>query len=345
MTLMIGFRVVLVCLLLLLNACSNRIDPNNQNFDKNKAAKTRLSLGLTYLENGNFSQAKFNLDKALEFAPQSAQSHYGMAYYYQTVEEYTSAEQSYQQAMDLAPRDADIANSYGAYLCARGEYAKAKAYFFKAINSNSYISSAETYENLALCSQSQGQLQDAIEYLDSALNHQPGRGKSLFLLAEMLLANQQLDAAKDALRRYDKVSEVSAESLWLASRIEQAAGKEHAASDYANMIVSLYPSHVPAKNYLSAQRSHPKSAPSVRKVNKVVPKQIEQSKTVSVDTSLQIADHLTRYHVVQSKENLYRISLQYNVKMQSLMEWNKIKDPSAIYVGKKLIVVDPKIEE
>jgi type IV pilus assembly protein PilF len=345
MTLMTDLRVILVCLLLLLSACSSRVDPKGQDFDKVEAAKTRLSLGLTYLENGNFSQAKFNLDKALEFAPKSAQTHYGMAYYYQAVEEYNSAEHSYQQAMDLAPRDADIANSYGAFLCARGKYAKAKEYFFKAINSDSYISTAETYENLALCSQRHGQLEDAIEYLGSALNHQPGRAKSLFLLAEMLLANQQLDAARDALRRYDKASQVSAESLWLASRIEQAAGKEQAARDYANMIVSLYPNHIPAKEYLSAQRNKPQSAPNARKVNKEIFGQIEQSRPAAADTSSQIPDQLARYHVVQSKENLYRISLRYNVKMQTLMEWNQIQDPSAIYVGKKLIVVDPKIEE
>ncbi|MFT6898110.1 MAG: type IV pilus assembly protein PilF [Paraglaciecola sp.] len=345
MTLMTDLRVILVCLLLLLSACSSQIDPKDKSFDKDKAAKTRLSLGLTYLENGNFSQAKFNLDKALEFAPQSAQTHYGMAYYYQTVEEYNSAEQSYQQAMDLAPRDADIANSYGAFLCARGNYTKAKVYFLKAINSDSYISSAETYENLALCSQRHGQLDDAIEYLGSALNHQPGRAKSLFLLADMLLANQQFDAARDTLRRYDKVSEVSAQSLWLASRIEQGAGKEQAAINYANMIVSIYPNHVPAKNYLSAQRNKLKSAPSARKVNKTISELTEQSEPAAADTSEHVPDGLTRYHVVQSKENLYRISLRYNVKMKSLMEWNQIQDPSAIYVGKKLIVVDPKIEE
>lgn len=345
MTLMTDFRVIVVSLLLLLSACSSQIDPSGQDFDKDKAAKTRLSLGLTYLENGNFSQAKFNLDKALTFAPQSAQAHYGMAYYYQTVEEYKAAEQSYQQAMDFAPQDADIANSYGAFLCTRGNYDKAKVYFLKAVNIDSYISSAQTYENLALCSQSHGQLQDAIEYLGTALNHQPGRAKSLFLLADMLLANQQLDAARDTLRRYETVSQVSADSLWLACRIEQAGGNEQAANDYANMIVSLYPNHIPAQNYLSAQRNKPKSAANARQVKKAKVGQIEQSRQVAVDTYAQVPGQLTRYHVVQSNENLYRISLLYNVTVQSLMDWNHIQDPSAIYTGKKLIVVDPKIEE
>lgn len=344
MTLISKVRTVLV-LSILLGACSSRVAPDTQNFDKPKAAKTRLSLGLTYLENGNFSQAKFNLDKALEFAPRSAQNHYGMAYYYQTVEDFTLAEQSYQTAMDLAPRDADIANSYGAFLCARGKYAKAKKYFEQAINSDSYISAAETYENLALCSQRHGQLQEALDYLNSALNHQPGRAKSLFLLADLYLADNQLDKARDAMARYEKVSRVSGESLWLASRIEQAGGNVQGATDYANMIINLFPTYQPAKNYLASLDEQGRAKPSAQKVSK--PTTSIQNKTEpKVQTQASAQDPLdkNRYHVVQKQENLYRISLLYNVKIQSLMDWNNISDPSAIYVGKKLIVVDPEMK-
>ena len=60
-------------------------DPDD--FDTVAAAKTRISLGLTYLKNGNYSQAKFNLDKALQFAPRLADAHYSIAYYYQVVGE------------------------------------------------------------------------------------------------------------------------------------------------------------------------------------------------------------------------------------------------------------------
>ncbi|MFB0911619.1 MAG: LysM domain-containing protein, partial [Glaciecola sp.] len=48
------------------------------------------------------------------------------------------------------------------------------------------------------------------------------------------------------------------------------------------------------------------------------------------------------YHVVVPKENLYRISLRYNVKMKYLMQWNNLDDPSAIIIGMKLRVKDPK---
>ena len=48
------------------------------------------------------------------------------------------------------------------------------------------------------------------------------------------------------------------------------------------------------------------------------------------------------YHIVKPKENLYQISLRYNVKMKYLMQWNKLDDASSIQIGTKLRVKDPK---
>ena len=51
------------------------------------------------------------------------------------------------------------------------------------------------------------------------------------------------------------------------------------------------------------------------------------------------------YHIVQKGENLYRISLRYNVKMKRLLEWNGLQEGEAIFIGKRLIVVDPATVE
>ena len=47
------------------------------------------------------------------------------------------------------------------------------------------------------------------------------------------------------------------------------------------------------------------------------------------------------YHIVSKGENLYRISLLYNIKMQRLIEWNGLAEPPAIYNGMKLSLVAP----
>jgi type IV pilus assembly protein PilF len=234
--------------LIFLIGCTNQ---SNQNFDQKKAAKTRVSLGLTYLKNGYFSQAKFNLDKALKFAPRSADANFAMAYYYQNVGELDQAENAYQFAMDLAPKNADIANSYGAFLCQNGDYAKAKTYFLKAVNTSSYTSSAETYENLALCSQSQGRHEDAIEYFRSAVSHQPRRANSLFLLARSLVEAQHWQEARVILRRYEKTAQISPQSLLMAMKIEQGTGKIPAAKGYSDMLLKMFPTDPVTKALLT----------------------------------------------------------------------------------------------
>jgi type IV pilus assembly protein PilF len=414
-----NFKSLLFCCLLLgvVGCTSQTSRPGiGEDFDQQKAAKTRVSLGLTYLKNGNFSQAKFNLDKALEFAPRSADAHYAMAYYYQAVDEISAAEKSYQTAMDLAPNNPDIANSYGAFMCGQGKYAQAKSYFLKAVNSNNYISSAETYENLALCSQSQGYQSEATEYLRSAVNHQPGRSRSLFLLTQSLVKEQRWLEAKDVLKKYEKVAQISADSLLLSSQIESALGNVASAQSYGAMLLKIYPDSaasaayrtslvqkatVPqpvvrksskqtqsipsapeqpireaSENALSTEQSAAQTDTLMTRVtepasektaesedettsSETISNEIKPSETVPRENTLAGAPAMVEnsekplvnespqsdevaYHVVQKGENLYRISLRYNIRMQRLIEWNKLSDAADIYAGKKLRITSPE---
>jgi type IV pilus assembly protein PilF len=380
--------------LMLLSACTSQSNQSyGQNFDQIKASKTRVSLGLTYLKNGNFRQAKFNLDKALEFAPRSADANFAMAYYYQSVNELEQAEEAYQYAMDLDPQNANIANSYGAFSCQNGDYEKAKKYFLKAVNTSSYISSAETYENLALCSRSQGQPEDAIQYLRNAVNHQPGRANSLFLLARSLVEVEEWQEARVILRRYEKIAQISPQSLLMAMKIERGTGNETAAARYSDMLLRMYPNDTVTKKMLSDK--HPESelinkiaklplltqeaekvsgfvAPQATenlsnssaakpekdellsngKVVKIVGQDIFQASEAVAEQSSKQATQIEpeimdtpEFHIVSSGENLYRISLLYNIKMQRLIDWNGLADASAIFDGKKLLLVAPSVVE
>jgi len=386
-------RIAFVTLMLFSGCVSQNSQSFGQNFDQNKAAKNRVSLGLTYLKNGNFSQAKYNLDKALEFAPRSADANFAMAYYYQSVSELEQAENAYQFAMGLDPKNANIANSYGAFLCQNGDYEKAKTYFLKAVNTSSYVSSAETYENLALCSQNQGRPEDAIQYLRSAVNHQPGRASSLYLLAQSLVETQQWQEAREILNRYEKVSRISPQSLLMAMKIERGTGNDTAADGYLNMLLRMFPNDPITKSVYAEQKQslellkktenlavlieEAKVVPelvgspatemptdnavveaekndllvSVKEANIVVAEVPKDTVAVAEKLSKQITEiepeilAIPEFHVVAKGENLYRISLLYNIKMQRLIDWNGLVDTSAIYEGKKLSLVAPSVVE
>ncbi|MEC8965532.1 MAG: type IV pilus biogenesis/stability protein PilW [Pseudomonadota bacterium] len=252
-----SLRIGLLSAVILTSGCVSNNQPGmyGGNFDHEEAARTRMSLGLTYLQNNNYTQAKKNLDKALEFNPRSADVQFAMAYYYQLVGDNLRAEEYYETAIDLAPNNGDIANSYGAFKCQNGEYEKAKAYFFDAINNRLYANAAQTYENLALCAQSQGKLDEAIGYFQDALKHQPARGKSLFLLSELYTVSEQWELAESTLRKYEHVAKVTPDSLWLAYEIAKGKGDLETAKGYGEMMMSLFPESELTKRYLVQRES------------------------------------------------------------------------------------------
>lgn len=245
-------------------------------FDYEEAAKTRTSLGLTYLQNNNYTQAKKNLDKALAFNPRSADVQFAMAYYYQLVGDNLRAEEYYETAIELAPNNGDIANSYGAFKCQNGEYEKAKVYFFDAINNRLYANAAQTYENLALCAQSQGQLDEAIGYFQDALQHQPARGKSLFLLSELYTVSEQWELAESTLRKYERVAKTTPGSLWLAYEIAKGQGDVEKAIGYGEMMESLFPESELTKRYMAQRESlQNKITKKVKSTSNEVPTQLD----------------------------------------------------------------------
>jgi type IV pilus assembly protein PilF len=478
--------------------------------NNDEAAKTRVSLGLTYLNNGNFAQAKANLDKALEFSPRSANANFAMAFYYQQVDELGLANEYYDRALKYGPENADIINSYGAFLCEQGKYESAKSYFLRAVNNKSYVSTAETYENLAICAQDQGRSDEALTYFQSALNHQPTRSKSLYLLAQLQAEEGNFGDAKKTLWKYERVSQVSPQSLWLAYEIAQGLGDTKSALSYGEIMKSMYPDHpntalfkkqmgkfqpvatVKSKRRVSVEPTGPAATadpvpnqaeveakpsvavtqaedsaaevvqveensnpePSKKKAMILTPTAVVEVPITTEETAeseevaMQVASQATQnakeeienkvestpstpaitvpaitepslsaeevarreaeleaafdnaeqaaeepvqaapsepldelekseptqvisdvadsqnetasestqiverddsddadkpvYHIVKPKENLYQISLRYNVKMKYLMQWNKLDDASSIQIGTKLRVKDPK---
>lgn len=350
-------RIGLIAAVILLAGCVTQSSSGNysSDFDRQEAAKTRMSLGLTYLKNNNYTQAKINLDRALEYDPQSGDVHYALAYYYQLVGENARADESYKTALKLASDNGDIANSYGAFKCQNGDYEGAKRYFLRAINNRQYANSAQTYENLALCAQSQGNIDDAISYLKDALNHQPSRPKSLYLLTELYIGNEQWALAKDTLARYEKVTQVSPDSLWMAFEIARGQGNWQMAKDYGDMLVSMFPQSPLATRYQKiAKQQGPKIARKVKVVS------IDSSRDASatdnssdniIDTNKspnknsKLSTQQNQFHIVKQGENLYRISLMYNIKMATLQKWNNLDNSGSIFAGMKLWLVPQRMQE
>lgn len=210
-------------------------------FNKDDAAKTRLILGLSYLENGKFEQAKFNLEKAYQFSPDRADINYSLGYYYQLVGEMLIAEEYYKEAVDLEPNNPDTLNNYGTFLCNTGDVDKAETFFKRAIDISKYTRAAESYENMAICALTNDQLVKAEKYYGTSYKHNPSRANNVLSLAGLKYASGDLVSALDFYGRYMRLTEASSRALLLGYILETRRGRISQANKYSNKLKNAFP--------------------------------------------------------------------------------------------------------
>lgn len=376
------------------------IDSNQQvrslAFDKEDAAKSRLLLGLGYLRNENYPQAKFNLDKALKYAPMRADVHSSLAYYYQAVGDVVKAEQSYLKSLQIGPNNPNTLNNYAVFLCKLTDYKQAIMRFKQAIAIPSYSQVAESYENMALCMLKSGDFDGAVISLTQSYQHNPNRMQTLL---ELISVHYAMGNQAQALKLYSVYlsrSEQNAKSLLLGILLQTSAGKNSLAQKYRQRLTSEFPlSHESLLltsnlldesvfeqrkiRYLQIVKQRPEQTGRVTKIEKLaknqeivkvndksnhihsvvgvgkstpLPNEIIVSK-YNDNSALKMVEKKTvldinvdnveipRY-TVQYGENLYRISIKFNVQISALVKWNKLKNQQ-INSGDKLFVQNPDI--
>ena len=226
-------------------------DTVRSEMDRKTAAKTRLNLGLGYLNKGDMTQAKFNLERAYSFDPSNPEISLAKAYYYQKVGDMKSAEESYRALISLDSSNPDAYNNYGVFLCSQKRYAEADDSFHKALEQPDYIRMDDTYENAAFCSLKSGNKSKAAEYYDLAIGYRPNRGKLLLEAAELAINMNQPDKAAAYLQRYSKGGKDSARSLWLKLELAQSTGELAQLHKYGSELVQQFPRSDQAKRYLN----------------------------------------------------------------------------------------------
>ncbi len=66
------------------------------------------------------------------------------------------------------------------------------------------------------------------------------------------------------------------------------------------------------------------------------------SNTESLVNNVEMVDAEDAFHTVTTGQNLYNVSVKYNVKLDALRKWNNIPENNKIRIGDKLYVVDPQ---
>lgn len=204
-------------------------------------ARTRMSLGLTYLQRGENDQAIFNLEKAKDLAPDMPEIWNALAYYYEQVDEVEQAEDAYRTALRKDDSNADTYNNFGAFLCQHGKYKQSEELLLAAVKRPGYIRVADSYENLAYCALDQNDFAKYKQYLLSAVKHSSSRQTAIYNLASLEYAMGNMAEAKKWQTRLQNLGQVSAAASLLRYLIAYRTGDAAEQQIAEKFLVSVYP--------------------------------------------------------------------------------------------------------
>ncbi|MHB8666096.1 MAG: type IV pilus biogenesis/stability protein PilW [Burkholderiales bacterium] len=187
-------------------------------------ARIHTELASAYFGRGNMGVALEELRVATAADPNYAPAYNVYGLVHMDLHENDVAQRYFERALALSPNDPDINNNYGWFLCRTGHEDQSIGYFLAALKNPLYKTPARSYVNAGLCSMKRNGGNDAIGYFEHALRIEPDNPQALLNLASLQYKRGQLEVARGLIGRYNKVVEPTAESLWLALRIERKLG-------------------------------------------------------------------------------------------------------------------------
>ena len=234
-----------VVAVLALSACGSTPDRSEE--EMRKAAETNTALGRQYMERGQDEIALEKLKRAVAFDKTYAPAHSMLAILYETIGDLELAEKEYEAAVRYAPRDGDVNNNYGAFLCGIGKREKAEPFFVTAVGDPFYDTPEIALSNAGTCALARGDLDKAESFLRQSLEYDDTLGSSLLALAEVSYRQESYLRARAFLQRFEAAAEETEESLVLGYRIETELGDERSADRYRQALLEQYPDRIRAE--------------------------------------------------------------------------------------------------
>jgi type IV pilus assembly protein PilF len=241
---------LLVPALLLLAACAaqppatetREVRPANEPGDPARRAQVRMELAGLYFGRGQFTTALDEIKQALVARPDLPDAFSLRGLVYSAMGEASLAEESFLRALQLVPSDAGTMHNYAWFLCQQRRFPESEAQFNKALGQPQYRDIVRTYLAQGVCQARAGRWAEAERTLSRSYELDPANPATAFNLAEVLLRRGELERARFYVRRINAVADQSsAQSLWLAARIERRLGNIDAMQDHGRQLRDRFP--------------------------------------------------------------------------------------------------------
>jgi type IV pilus assembly protein PilF len=247
----VGLRAVVSALigLTLLAGCAappgggdREIRTDSDQTNAEKRARVRLELAAAYFARGQANTALDEIKLALAAKPDLPEAFNLRGLVYAGLGESQLAEQSFQRALQLNPRDGDTLHNFGWYLCQQRRFDAADQQFTAAMAAPQYTEGPRTLLARGLCQARAGRWQEAERSLGRSFELDPSNPAAAFAYSEVLYRRGDYERARFYVRRLNgQVEQSNAQSLWLAARIERRLGNMPGVEDFARQLRDRFP--------------------------------------------------------------------------------------------------------
>lgn len=207
------------------------------------SAKIHTELAAEYFYRGQLDVAIEEVNEALK-----AQSNYAPAYSVMglinmSLNENDKALSNFERAIRLAPKNSEILNNYGWFLCQRypERIGQAIDHFVTAARDPLYATPERSYANAGVCETKRERYAEAQLFFQRSLLIQPNFPPAVIGMIEIDFQRGNLIDAKSKLTQFLQNNPSTSDGLLLAIKVEQALGNQLAVDSYIFQLQKHFP--------------------------------------------------------------------------------------------------------
>ncbi len=238
---------ILLCLLWLSGCVQQPIEgeiSSQANLDRAlESAKIHTELAAEYFSRGQWEVAIEEVTAALRAHSNYAPAYNVMGLINMTLNENNKALDNFERAVRMAPKNSDIHNNYGWFLCQRFSQRMDQAidHFMLATKNPLYATPEKAFTNAGICELKRHHYNEAQIFFQRALSIQSNYSPALVGLMDIDFQRGNVTDAKSKLVLFLQRNSPTPESLLLAIQIEQAMGDQQAADSYIFQLQKHFP--------------------------------------------------------------------------------------------------------
>lgn len=221
--------------------------------DARRKAKVHVELGQAYFQVARYGVALDEAKAAISYDAGYAPAYQLMGLVHMFLEENQIADANFAHALSLAPGDPEIQNSYGWFLCSTGKEAAGIEMLQAAARNPYYQTPTRAHANAGLCQLRLNNDAAAERAFLRAVELDNGNHQAVFHLAGIAYRRGANEAAKRYISALNQAVEPTAESLWLAIRIERRLGDRAAEASLVQQLRRRFPGSPEYQAFLQGQ--------------------------------------------------------------------------------------------